>query len=512
MIKKTPDIEVNDKDRALIEQLEAEQADLDEAYLAALHTWGHWLNYQNSHDDERDDPALKAKIDKEKAQRDAIDKKLEVVTGKIYHIYLNSYLTNRNHDANRVMDDLQSCFDALEPADFLKHLHSWEKLAELYEKDNATGLFEMAQKEARRNFDNFARYIRWGVIDVYMDALIELGADLYNVPDMAAACFERLYGEPVKEEDIAAAAPIITQKDDKEDDDEAQAAPIITRRPCRIAPRKLSGIFHPLSKVEAVSTGIYSLIEESADGQLTMVFKTGKPNNEKVPAVKFVVDWEKCPAEISRRLTEFDKRVLYVAGSHYAAGNKIVTLNMIHEGMGCKTEPSKAQLERINNSLTKMRAAEIKLNNSMEIKAGYKVVPWDYDGSFLPFERMTIEHRGKRATAIHLFREPPLFSFSKDRGQITRIPLPVLQTPLNKTEGNLKIESYLFERTAHMKNNKQLSRKILLSSIWESCGITGRTQKYRSETTIRVLMDHLAKEKWIKGYNLDEYGNYTIVL
>ena len=156
--------------------------------------------------------------------------------------------------------------------------------------------------------------------------------------------------------------------------------------------------------------------------------------------------------KITKKLTQFDKRVYIAISALFNEGNKVISLTQIHRTMGNEKRPSKEQLEKINNSITKMTGARITLDNSKEIKANYGYDKFIYDGSLLPLERGAAVVNGQLAdAAIHIFREPPAMSFAKQRKQITTLDIKLLQSPLNKTESNLLIDDYLIERIARAK-------------------------------------------------------------
>ena len=132
----------------------------------------------------------------------------------------------------------------------------------------------------------------------------------------------------------------------------------------------------------------------------------------------------------------------------------------------------------------------------------------NYDASLLPFERISAYINGQLTeSAIHLFREPPLVSFARERNQITTISRQLLESPINKTDANLLLEDYLIERIGRMKNTKSNAPlKMLFKTIYEKCAITTAKQKQRAPEKIRRYLDHYKKCGWIKGYKEDTDG------
>ena len=218
---------------------------------------------------------------------------------------------------------------------------------------------------------------------------------------------------------------------------------------------------------------------------------------------------------ITKQLTPFDKRVYVAAAALHHAGNSIMTANQIYKMMGNKGNPNAKDLKKIDDSLTKMGAARVYLDNGMEAKVYKKYARFKYDASLLPFERISAYINGQLVeSAIHLFREPPLITFARERGQITGLTRQLLESPISKTDANLQLEDYLLERIGHMKNPKSKTpRKMLYSTIFERCGITTKKQKQRAPEKIRRYLDHYKKtldpktgEPWIAGYTEEPDG------
>lgn len=215
--------------------------------------------------------------------------------------------------------------------------------------------------------------------------------------------------------------------------------------------------------------------------------------------------------KVTKHLTLFDKRVMLAAGALVRSGNSIFTTSQLYRVMGYSGNPSAEMIERIDASMTKQRKGELYLNNTSEREV-YKAYPDAYyDSTLLPFERVKAYINNTFVeSAYHLFREPPLITFAREREQITEITTLLLQAPISKTEANLRLEDYLLERIGHMKSKKfKAKRKMLFTTIYKRCNITGKTEKDRKERQrtpgkIRKYLDHYVKCGWIKGYTMDK--------
>lgn len=259
---------------------------------------------------------------------------------------------------------------------------------------------------------------------------------------------------------------------------------------------------YPLDKV---NSQIWSLLEKDTGGQIAI--KAEKVGSKKELNIYYAIDFDEIGQEITitRRLTPFDKRVYIAISALFNAGNKTITLTQIYYAMGYTGRPGASDLERINAAITKMTSAKVYVNNEQEASA-YKYQQFIYDGPLLPLERGTAIVNGQLAeAAIHIFREPPVITFAKQRKQITTIGVDLLQSPISKTDKNLLIDDYLIERISRAKNGKQ-PRRILLKTLYERVGVTSSKQKQRMPDKIKRYLSHYQKCGMIETFSIDHEG------
>ena len=262
---------------------------------------------------------------------------------------------------------------------------------------------------------------------------------------------------------------------------------------------------YPLDKP---NTKIWNLLEDAEDGQLSFDIITSPKKAKKETTVFYSIDFGSLEQSdgitIAKRLDPFDKRVYLAAAAHYNAGNDIISETQIYKLMGYTGRPAAATIEKIHNSLAKMRAATINLKNDNELAAGMKYDAFSYDGSLLPFERVTAYINGQICeAAVHLFREPPMVTFARQRNQITSLKRDLLETPLSKTDASLRLEDYLIERIAHMKSAEGKTvryRKILYSTLYKECNITEKKQRQRLPEKLDRLLNYWKSRYFIAGY------------
>ena len=216
--------------------------------------------------------------------------------------------------------------------------------------------------------------------------------------------------------------------------------------------------------------------------------------------------------DITNKLTPYDKRVYIAVASIFNAGLDTMSVTMIHKAMGNTGQPDARQVANIHNSLTKMNAAHIYVNNEAEAKSYHGYKHFVYDSSLLPFERISAIINGKTTdAAIHLYREPPLMTFARERKQITTLPIALLKSPLSKTDANLILEDYFLAEISHMKNKSTFPRKMRFSTIFDRCGIKTPMQRSRVYKKIKALLDYYKQQDYILGYDEEKDGIFLKV-
>lgn len=272
---------------------------------------------------------------------------------------------------------------------------------------------------------------------------------------------------------------------------------------------KIASVDYPLDKINA--NVWQALTQADKNGQISMLPFAMEKRGSKVEltayySIDFAALEEEAGVTITKHLTKFDKRVYIAAGALFNNGFETFTIAQIYTAMGNTGRPNSTTAKKINDSLTKMQAAHIYLDNSNESKV-YKYDKFVYDASLLPMERITAVMNGQEVTAIRLFREPPLITFARERKQITTISRKLLESPLSKTEANLTIEDYLLERISHIKSKRnKANNKMLYKTIYEECGITSRMERSRAPEKINRLLEFYKTNKFIKDFKTEADG------
>lgn len=260
----------------------------------------------------------------------------------------------------------------------------------------------------------------------------------------------------------------------------------------------------PLDKVNA---NVWSLLKADPEGYLAREVDVASDKDAKAGreiVVAYSIDFADLEdMTITKTLAPYDKRVYIAVAAHFNAGQEYVSYQQIYNAMGYKGRAGASDLKKIHDSISKMGGARIYIDNLRESEAYGSKPHFTYDGSLLPMERVTAVVNGQLAeSVIHVFREPPMVTFARDRQQLTTVSLKLLASPISKTNANIQLEDYLIDRIAHMRNGRA-KKTMLLATIYKNTGATTTKQKQRTLPKIKKLLAHYKSCGWIKGYTLE---------
>lgn len=266
-------------------------------------------------------------------------------------------------------------------------------------------------------------------------------------------------------------------------------------------------IEYPLDKINSRA---WNLLTEDTGGQLKIAFDL-LPKKQNLQATAYYsINFDNLGdnVKITKRLQPFDKRVYIAVSALYNAGNDVITATQIYYAMGNTGKPGTKHIKKIDDALSKMTGAKITLDNQHEhdaLKGKYPL--FKYDGSLLPIERITAIVNGQISeSAIHIFREPPLMTFAKERKQVTTIDVALLQSPINKTDANLLIDDYLIDRISKAKNGKGKSCRILFKTLYEHAEIKTKMQRQRAPEKVEKYLTYYQQQGFIKRYTMQADG------
>lgn len=262
--------------------------------------------------------------------------------------------------------------------------------------------------------------------------------------------------------------------------------------------RKLESIDFPVDKV---NKDIWRILDTPGNGQLTMArYNVAKRGSNKAIDILYSLDFNGLKdITITRQLEPYDKRVYLAIAALFNDGYDVMSVSQIYNAMGYTGRMNARDITKINAAITKMSGARLYVDNMNEANA-YKYKHFKYDGALLPMERVQAIVNGQTAeAAIHIFREPPMVSFARERKQITTVSLKLLDTPISKTNANIELEDYLIEEISRIKKGGR-NNKMLYEKIYQNASITQKKQKQRATEKIYKLLDHYVKCGYIKAY------------
>lgn len=229
--------------------------------------------------------------------------------------------------------------------------------------------------------------------------------------------------------------------------------------------------------------------KQEKEGSYKLAIDTPVKHGKMQVSTYFTMNFDSLPAEIKAKLDSFDEQVYLAASNLWLAGNEIFSASMIYS-VHNTGRPGTEDIEKIDASLSKMTATQIAFDNKEEnANSNYPLIK--YDGSLLPMERQRCFINGKLVeSAIHLFREPPCFSYARERNQISTVDRKLLISPLNKTEGNIHLSNYILRIIGAAKKGA-IKNKIKFATIYDELDADTPTKKTRAKKyTIRLFEFH----------------------
>ena len=390
------------------------------------------------------------------------------------------------------------------------------------EIDYFSDLKSIGPKMTKEIFEDEAKFIAW------LDAALEEDEQLkgwFAEMDEANKLFEKWL--ETEEGDAWLKAEVERSNSDPEDieSEKADVAPKFDPETIEVASpteklideveipkitvKRVNNLIYPLDKTNST---IWNNVEQNTpDGKTKLAIRM-KKGEKGVPDISYTLDFyaldDMEELNITRKLTHFDKRVFLSIATLYDNGNDIISITQICKTMGYgDRNPGSNILEKVRNSVFKMRFANIKIDTRVESeKYGYAVI--NQEGYLLPAEPCRVEINGQVVhDAIHVLSRPVLLRLAETRKQLTVIPQNVLESPFSKTEGFLAIDDYLQLRISRMKNSKNnASNKILFSKIFERCKITDARKKTRAKGTVKGLLEFYESIGFIKGLEVKKDG------
>lgn len=222
----------------------------------------------------------------------------------------------------------------------------------------------------------------------------------------------------------------------------------------------------------------------------------------------------------AKKLTPFDREVhdaittLFVEG-----GNDVMSVEMIYRTMIGKPKARLApkQAEAITQSITKMMHTLITIDASQEAKA-YGFDNLKYKGNLLYAEMAIASINNNVIEALHVIKEPVLYTYANRTNRIGRVDMKLLDSPINKNEETIILQGYLYRRILAMQHGQ--NKSIVYDTVYKQLSIDApsaaalRKKKADVRSKIKTLLDYWKKEKFIAGYVENKRGQemYSVTI
>lgn len=315
-----------------------------------------------------------------------------------------------------------------------------------------------------------------------------------------------------------------------------------------LAEINLFGIMNDKATAQLIQdTGIF---KQKADGQLTLQWAVNQaPQKKEAVPVYMSLTYEGTDYKVTKKLTAFDKQVYEAVSTRfyywqqdnpqsplYITPQEIWrTMNGKKSGGSKLNNPSKAQVQRICDSLDKMRFTRFFMDISKEIKAfnlsidderltGGHIETYVLNSSKVEF----VTDKGNTVQGYRIGEEPILYTYNKAKNHILYVPYEMLDTSqyTSDSENVAEFKGYLLQQIQHMKNAKEggkgfkRSNTILLDTIYSSTGILPPEERtagkdYKNDTIkqrevrrfrqadrekIEGILEAWKAKSWINGY------------
>ncbi|MCQ2387818.1 MAG: hypothetical protein MJ066_05190 [Clostridia bacterium] len=188
-------------------------------------------------------------------------------------------------------------------------------------------------------------------------------------------------------------------------------------------------------------------------------------------------------------------------------------------------------VEATTTAINQLRNLWVTIDRSEELKAYKKLKGLSIiqKKSILPFNStITIKNQaGRQITAYKLEELPPLYQYSKDRGEIHSLPIELMNIKgLRTSAQNTALKIWLLQQIESMKPGKTGKRRdstIKINTLFEALkydiifnSSSPRADKAKYIKQIKTMLDSWTDQKYIKGYKENKKGrsleSITIIL
>lgn len=301
---------------------------------------------------------------------------------------------------------------------------------------------------------------------------------------------------------------------------ETQPKPLERFRRDPLANIKTYGLMN--DKANAAILQFDDIFSQEPNGQLTFHFNQAPRNQKQVP-VYVALNYTGIEG-LSKKLNAYDFAVYNAISDIYyyckpdtPDGKVRITLQEIWRRMNGKqgkdreAKAGSRQLQRIKNSIDKMRHIDFTLDISEELKANYvtiedfagddRLVKGYYKDALLVCGEGSVTTQKGRQIDVYIFHtEPILYSYNRIKKHLLFVPFALLDTSeqLSDSENVTEFKMYLLQEIKLMKEGERNSRRMLLKTIYKKTGIPEpearlEGKSYKNESTRQAAIGQLKK-------------------
>ena len=321
------------------------------------------------------------------------------------------------------------------------------------------------------------------------------------------------------------------------------------------------GVMNDKINAQLIQDG--EIFQQAADGQLTLRWAVNQaPQKKEAVPVYMALTYEGTDYKVTKKLTAFDKQVYEAVATRfyywqqdnpqnplYITPQEIWrTMNGKKSGGSKVSNPSKGQVQKICDSLDKMRFTRFYMDISKEITAfNLSIDDERINGGFIEtyvLNSSKVEFTTDKGNVVQGYRigeEPILYTYNKAKNHILYVPYEMLDTSqyTSDSENVAEFKGYLLQQIQLMKNAVEEKHKgkyfkrsntILIETIYKDTGIeppenrlTGKD--FATEASKQAVIRRLRKadrdkiegileawktKGWIKGFTVLNSKNEPI--
>jgi hypothetical protein len=220
-----------------------------------------------------------------------------------------------------------------------------------------------------------------------------------------------------------------------------------------------------------------------------------------------------------KALTPYHDRVHKACITLIASGQMVTTYSQIYAQMGNKGRPSSDDIKKIADAIDLMSRSPLQADVSAEkgVFPNYfsEKSKLRYKSMLLPVKTFEgiVNNNLLTSSIVKFLDTPPLLEIAQGKGQLTNVPLAMLQTmPQRQTDRNLQIQDSLLKRISHMRNAQERNKRgrgryqtiKFDDAFFAEFDAYTLQDKRRVESAVIKVLDHFVETGFIEDYAFTE--------